>query len=521
MNPLQAASILSRAGFGPVPGQIKALAAKGPGDWIDLQIKSSGREDPAAEESVAKAVLRLKHGAGEEWEARDEMLPLAFLRKSAEELWAHGTSKDKRDGTVKRRPRDEAACAAVLRARSSSHQLHEALVGFWHDHFNVDFTASDTLAALLPSYDRDVVRAHCAGNFRVFLEAVARSPAMLLYLSNRSSRAGAANENYARELFELHTLGRGAYLNDRYDRWRDVPGAKEGRPAGYIDQDVYEAARAFTGWTVEDGTALDGKRRLPDTGRFAYVDQWHDGYQKRILAREIQPFSAALSDGRKVLDQVAAHPATARFIASKLVFRLTGGADPALVSAAAEEFSKNAAKDDQIAKTAAVVLASRRFQDPIGPKIKRPLALAVSFARAAGIEMRPSEGLLNGLSGCGQRLFGWPTPTGLPDEDGRFLGAQAMRSRWALLAALAEDSWGCGPASPPPEVMEAKTASAAAEAWTEVLLGAKDANVAAAAVFALGWRPEEPAAKPGAQDAAKRLARLGAACAMCPAFQSA
>jgi len=83
MNPLQAASILSRAGFGPVPGQTKALAAKGPGDWIDFQIKSSGREDPTAEESVAKAVLRLKHGAGEGWEARDEMLPLAFLRKPA------------------------------------------------------------------------------------------------------------------------------------------------------------------------------------------------------------------------------------------------------------------------------------------------------------------------------------------------------------------------------------------------------------------------------------------------------
>ena len=134
---------------------------------------------------------------------------------------------------------------------------------------------------------------------------------MLVYLNNRSSRAGSANENYARELLELHTLGRGAYLNTLYDRWRDVPGATEGRPQGYIDQDVYEAARAFTGWTIADGTGLGGGMALPATGAFTYVEAWHDGYQKRVLGHEFDPFQAPMADGRKVLDLVADHPATA------------------------------------------------------------------------------------------------------------------------------------------------------------------------------------------------------------------
>ena len=187
----------------------------------------------------------------------------------------------------RRRPRDEVVAATVLRAVHSRWQLREVMCEFWHDHFNVDALGSEAIGVALPAYDRDVIRRHCFGNFREMLEAAATSTAMQYYLSNCSSRAGAANENYARELFELHTMGRAAYLNDRYDRWRDVPGALEGKPAGYIDQDVYEAARAFTGWTIEDGGAIDAHRRLPQSGQFVYVENWHDGYQKRVLATEL------------------------------------------------------------------------------------------------------------------------------------------------------------------------------------------------------------------------------------------
>src|SRR5208283_694374 len=110
--------------------------------------------------------------------------------------------------------------------------------------------------------------------------------------------------------------------------WREVPGALQGRPAGYIDQDVYEAARAFTGWTIEDGSSVDARRKLPFTGQFVYVENWHDGYQKRVLATEFDAFAVALSDGRQVLDLVAAHPATAQFLCDKLCRRFIGGEPP-------------------------------------------------------------------------------------------------------------------------------------------------------------------------------------------------
>ena len=195
---------------------------------------------------------------------------------------------------------------------------------------------------------------------------------MLYYLSNHSSRAGSANENYGRELFELHTLGRQAYLNDKYDRWRDVPGALEGHPSGYIDEDVYESARSFTGWTVEDGSSIDGGRKLPQTGRFAYVENWHDGYQKRVLAADFTEFQPAMADGRRVLDLVASHPATARFVCTKLVRRLVADSPPtALVETATRIWRDNLHAPDQIAKVVrrqgtAPNCASRRLRPHCG-----------------------------------------------------------------------------------------------------------------------------------------------------------
>ena len=124
---------------------------------------------------------------------------------------------------------------------------------------------------------------------------------------------------------------RQAYLNALYNKWRHVPGALQGPPEGYIDQDVYEAARAFTGWTIEDGAGIGGRPQLPKTGKFIYVETCHDSYQKRVLATEFEPYQPPLADGRKVLDLVAEHPATARYVVRKLCTRLVSDApDPAL-----------------------------------------------------------------------------------------------------------------------------------------------------------------------------------------------
>ncbi len=254
----------------------------------------------------------------------------------------------------------------------------------------------------LPSYDRDVIRPHALGNFRVFLEAVATSAAMQYYLSNRSSRAGSANENYGRELFELHTLGRDNYYNAIYDKWRKVPGALQGKPIGYIDQDVYEAARAFTGWTIEDGAGVGPGQTLPKTGKFVYVESWHDNYQKRVLASEFDPFQSPMADGRKVLDLVARHPATAHFVCRKLCRRLVSDTpSEALVAGAAEVWTKNRTRPNQIAEVVRYIATSPEFAEPGAPRSSVRWRPPRAIFAPPGLDFAPTEGVINEMAAGG------------------------------------------------------------------------------------------------------------------------
>ncbi len=515
-------SALGRAGFGARPQDVAEVGERGFPAWVETQLAPRADDDPEVTRRLEHLTLRIKYGAGAKWSAVDEMRPVTLLDKPIEAVWPLILRRGEMDGAERRRPRDEVTAATLLRAVHSRWQLREALVNFWHDHFNVDAYGADEISVALPSYDRDVIRRHALGNFRQFLEAVATSTAMLYYLSNRSSRAGAANENYGRELFELHTLGRAAYLNDRYDRWRDVPGALKGSPSGYIDEDVYEAARAFTGWTVEDGAGIDGQRRLPTTGRFTYVEAWHDGYQKRVLAHEFREFAPPLADGRKVLDLVADHPATARFICAKLFRRLIGDAPPeSAIAAAARTWTAARRAPDQIAQTLRTILLSPEFAAAQGMKIRRPLALAAAFARATGIDLMPTEPLWNQLANAGQRLFGWPTPAGLPDDGAFFLGANSMRLRWGLLLGLAENAWGTGEMPRPPGLEAGPvTPRQAALRLASMLHGAAQPALMDAVLGGLGWPADQPLGDPARPETGKRIARIAALVAMAPGFQS-
>ncbi|MBV8594010.1 MAG: DUF1800 family protein, partial [Caulobacteraceae bacterium] len=337
-------------------------------------------------------------------------------------------------------------------------------------------------------------------------------PAMLIYLNNRSSRAGSANENFARELFELHGLGREAYLNDRYKSWRDVPGAAEGRAEGYIDGDVYEAARAFTGWSIEDGAGLGGEQRLPTTGRFVYVEAWHDNYQKRVLANEFDPYQPAMADGEKVLDLVAFHPATARHVDFKLCQRLAGDTPNAgLVAAAADRFQKLRDRPDQIAQTVRLIASHPDLARTPRAKVKRPLELAVSFLRATGIDFQPTLGFLGELDGSGQRLFGWGPPTGHPDTADYWTGTSAMRRRWSIVLGLAENWWSTGVFDPNRPIGGGEvTAATAIRYWLPQLTGADDSSEPL--MTAMGVEPRSVLAT----DQARRLVALAA---LSPSFQ--
>ncbi|HME40966.1 MAG TPA: DUF1800 domain-containing protein [Steroidobacteraceae bacterium] len=514
--------VLGRAGFGASRASLRELQAGGYPAWVEDQLAPRQALDSVAEERLRAARLRIKYPAGEGWAAVDEARPLATLDAPISTLWHLVDHKNPMHAAERRRPRDEVLAATVLRAVHSRWQLREVSAGFWHDHFNVDAAGSEAIGVALPAYDRDVIRRHCFGNFREMLEAVAKSAAMQYYLSNRSSRAGSANENYARELFELHTMGRGAYLNDRYDRWREVPGALKGKPAGYIDQDVYEAARAFTGWTIEDGGSIDARRKMPQTGQFVYVENWHDGYQKRILATEFDAFAPALADGRGVLDLVAEHPATAHFLCDKLCRRFIGdGASAQVRERMAQVWLAHTESHDQIARVLRTLLLSRDFAAaPAGAKTRRPLGLAAAFARAMEIDLTYAEQLGGEIAGAGQNLFGWPTPTGLPDTGVPFLTSQAMRHRWSMLLGLAENSWGTGVlASPEALGLTSPTTRTAAEALAKRLLGYAPAAAVNAIVAGSGWPADQALGANGPADASHRWARLAAYCAMAPQFQ--
>lgn len=512
---------LGRAGYGASPATLAELHASGYVAWLEAQVTvKPGAADPA-DAVVRAAQLRIRYSAGEGWSAADELRPLSALEAPVSTFWNRVDHKNPMSPQERRRSRDEVVAATVLRAVHSRWQVRETLCNFWHDHFNVDAGGSEAIAVALPTYDRDVVRKHCLGNFRELLEAVASSTAMQYYLSNRSSRAGSANENFARELFELHTLGRDAYLNDHYDRWREVPGALKGKPAGYIDQDVYEAARAFTGWTIEDGGSIDGRRKLSQTGQFIYVDAWHDGYQKRVLATEFDAFAPAQADGRHVLDLVAAHPATARFVCTKLARRYAGDfASADLVQRLAQIFNAHVESHDQIARVMRVLLSSKEFAASSGTKVRRPLTLAAAFARALEVDLQFSEPLAGELAAAGQNLFAWPTPVGLPDTAAPFLTSSAMRHRWTLLLGLAENTWGTGAIAGAAALgLSQPTTVMAVNALLTRLLGNAPASASTAIVSACGWPAEQPLNVNGAVEAEHRWNRLAAFCAMTPEFQ--
>lgn len=521
--------ILGRLAFGPGPEEERAhLREAGLRQWLKEQLAAPAGDDPLTFQRLGQARLRITYPAGtlpgQEYPALDEERPLETLGASIDELWQRTSLTPPRPGAEHIRPRLELAAACLIRAVYGRWQLREVLCDFWHNHFNVDATQPLQLIAALPVYDREVIRRHALGNFRDFLEAVASSTAMLYYLNNQASRSGSPNENYARELFELHSFGRAHYLNDLYQRWRDVPGATRGEPSGFIDQDVYEAARAFTGWSVADGSAIAGTDKLPANGRFAYVDAWHDNYQKRVLGVEMSPYQPPLADGRQVLDLIAAHPATARYLSAKLCRRLVGdGASPRLREAAAALWLKNRKRPDQIARVVEFIVLSPDFAASAGTRVRRPLDLVAAFARASGMDFKPNEKLINEMASAGQRLFTWPAPTGHPEETEYWLSANGMRVRWKILDALANNNWGTGTYELRAPLRAADpTLAQAADDWSARLLGAPPGAPAARAILAgLDLDPQQRLDALDARHSSALLRRLVGFTAMSPDFQRA
>ena len=437
-------SILSRISFGATQNECQTLGNIGLKKYLAEQLNPVDKDDVVCNAKLAKATLHIEYKDSEKnnedkkkgsYPALSEDRPLKALNASLEELIHLADYSVNIAGQERNRPAQEVRAATWIRAIYSKWQLREVMAEFWHNHFNVDAFSNVAIAISLPTYDK-MIRKNCFGNFRTMLEEVATSASMLFYLNNVKSKASPANENYARELFELHTLGADHYYNSLYNRWREVPGAEKGRPIGYIDQDVYEASRAFTGWTIEDGTG-NGHGTFPRTGKFTYFEGWHDNYQKRVLGVEFEPNTPPMADGRKVLDLVASHPATALFLSTKLCRRFLGDNPPdSIVKKTAKVWQDNLTSPNQIAKVLETIILSKEFEQAEGGKIKRPFDFIASFLRISGAEFNPNEKLFNEVANAGYRQFNWATPTGHPDISKYWLNTNTTLASWNLLANL-------------------------------------------------------------------------------------
>lgn len=495
----QARLWLNRLTFGASQACLAEFATLGPEAWLDRQL-SLPVSDPALEDRLSRARLRIAYPAGTDengasWPAVDEMRPLSALQADPAALlplidWTPGRGMD---FTERLRPAAEVIAAALIRAVHAEAQLREVMTQFWHDHFNVNAMKDEYTAAFFASYDASL-RQHALGNFRTLLGEVVRSPAMLYYLNNADSIASPANENYARELLELHTLGAGNYLNDRYQDWKSVPGATEGQAEGYLDLDVYEVARAFTGWSVGDGRWLAEGETAPLTGRFAYIDRWHDPYQKRILGREFPPNRGPMADGDEVLDILSAHPGTARFLCAKMARRLLADDPPAsLVDRMAGTFLAARDAPDQIAQVIRVLVLSPDFAAP-QHKLRRPFEFLAALYRATGAEVQSGEnGFHWQLQRAGWRQHEYGPPTGHPDRLTAWTGASTL-NRYVDLALSGLEDWFDGARADLTALAhDDETTQAFAARQAEALAPGQGAAIAADLAGAFGFDATVPA----------------------------
>lgn len=419
---------LNRLTFGATPEARIELASLGREAWLEAQLAMPANA-PEIQARLAAMRLWIEYEAGQAepleeggdraaWPATAEFRPLDWLNAPADELvslldWYAPISFAERV-----RPAAEVRAAALVRAVHDPAQLREVMCQFWHDHFSVNSDKDEITAALFPPYDR-ALRAHALGNFSDLLWASATAPVMLRYLNNDESQASPANENYARELLELHTLGQDHYFNDRYESWRDVPklprlsAAQDGLATGYIDDDVYEVARALTGWSVGDGRDYGGGQ-TKKTGALAYIEAWHDPYQKRILGVEFEANAAPMADGKKLLDMLAVHPATAHFISAKMLRRFGIEAPSAAYhQEIIAVFIAQAEQPDQIARVIRAIISHPEFAATPATKLRRPFEYLAGIYRATGADISPKGDDIDWLlQQAGWRQHRVASPTG-------------------------------------------------------------------------------------------------------------
>jgi len=317
----------------------------------------------------------------------------------------------------------EAAARFILRALYSPNQLQEQMTWFWMNHFNVH-QHKHNIRAMIGDYEEHAIRPNALGNFRDLLRATVYHPAMLRYLDNERNASGRINENYARELMELHTLG--------------VDG-------GYTQQDVQELARILTGVGVNAGPDMPNVRRQLQSqyvrrGLFEFNPNRHDYGNKTFLNAPIR--SSGLGEVDEALDRLSHHPATARFICRKLaVYFVSDEPSNALVEHMARTFINS---DGDIKSVLRVLFTSNEFMQSLGRKFKDPIHYVISSVRLA-YDDKPilnAGPIINWLNRMGEPLYGRQTPDGYPVIQSAWNGPGQMAVRFEIARAIGSGSAG-------------------------------------------------------------------------------
>lgn len=385
--------VLNRLGYGPSPGDVARVEAMGVERYIEEQLHPESIPVPENLSSRLEALETLKMNPG-------RLFQLYGPGKNPEAVKA-----------AHQKLMMQALQARLLRAMESPRQLQETMVEFWFNHFNV-FSGKGLDYLWVGVYEEDAIRPNALGKFRDLLGATAKHPAMLFYLDNwlntapgspgAKGRFEGLNENYAREIMELHTLG--------------VEG-------GYTQQDVVSLARILTGWGLgktENGFSFDPRR--------------HDFQDKVFLGQTIR--GEGKQEVEEALDILAKSPATARHIGYELAqYFVSDRPDPALVEKLADRFLET---DGDIREVLRSLFQSRQFRDPknFGNKFKSPYRYVVSAVRTSGIRVENYKPLIGMLWGLGEPLYGCQTPNGYQDTLSAWLNADAMMRRLSFATAL-------------------------------------------------------------------------------------
>jgi uncharacterized protein (DUF1800 family) len=381
---------LNRLGFGPRPGDVDAVLAQGIESYIEGQLNPRPDSDLDARLAPFNNTLKLT--------TTQVLVTYADSGNQTASIQAY---------------LDNFQTAKLIRSAHAKNQLEEALADFWFNHFNVNIN-DNFVRYSIQSYERDAIRPNAMGKFETLLRATAEHPAMMYYLDNYLSQAGRTvngvlinglNENYGREILELHTVG---------------------VDAGYVQSDVYEAARAFTGWGIDN---------IVRGGNFVYTAARHDTGSKNVFGLQLAA-GGGKDDGDRLIQYLATHPKTARFISTKLARRFVSDQPPAsLIDRMSAAWL---ASDGDITSVMRAMLGSSEFWAEAFSetgKPKTPFEYVVSSIRAIGGEVASAvRGVTAYLSQMGQPLYQCIPPTGYSDRGDEWLNpsSQIYRMNFAL-----------------------------------------------------------------------------------------